>query len=183
MVRRGHWQSVSLGLELSLIHIYRLSALKEASVPELIYENDGSDECRFVLGKFGERNLICVGLNPSRAEPGNYDPTMKRVENWASMHGYDGHIMVNLYPQLSLIHIFDNLSLRNDLESCAPYALRLYSLGLLLSAASYVIANAGRIAYYFTIYGCVCFGAMAKHSTKSRSRLLCACLLYTSRCV
>ena len=68
-------------------------------MPELIYENDGSDECRFVLGKFGERNLICVGLNPSRAEPGNYDPTMKRVENWASMHGYDGHIMVNLYPQ------------------------------------------------------------------------------------
>lgn len=67
-------------------------------MPELIYENDGSDECRFVLGKFGERNLICVGLNPSRAEPGNYDPTMKRVENWASMHGYDGHIMVNLYP-------------------------------------------------------------------------------------
>lgn len=38
-------------------------------------------------------------------------------------------------------------------RSCAPYALRLYSLGLLLSAASYVIANAGRIAYYFTIYG------------------------------
>lgn len=71
----------------------------------------------------------------------------------------------------------DNLSLRNDLESCAPYALRLYSLGLLLSAASYVIANAGRIAYYFTIYGCVCFGAMAKHSTKSRSRLLCAIFL------
>lgn len=70
-------------------------------MPELIYENDGSDECRFVLGKFGERNLICVGLNPSRAEPGNYDPTMKRVENWASMHGYDGHIMVNLYPPTS----------------------------------------------------------------------------------
>lgn len=71
----------------------------------------------------------------------------------------------------------DNLSLRNDLESCAPYALRLYFLGLLLSAASYVVANAGRIAYYFTIYGCVCFGAMAKYSTKSRTRLLCAIFL------
>lgn len=71
----------------------------------------------------------------------------------------------------------DIFSLRNDLESCAPYALRLYFIGLLLSAASYVIANAGRIAYYFTIYGCVCFGAMAKHSTKLRSRLLCAIFL------
>lgn len=71
----------------------------------------------------------------------------------------------------------ENVSLRDELKECSPYALRLYSLGLLLSAASYVVANAGRIAYYFTIYGCICFGAMAKHSTTSRSRFLCALFL------
>lgn len=69
------------------------------------------------------------------------------------------------------------LSLKNDLRACAPYALRLYSLGLLLGAASYVIANAGRISYYFSIYGCVCFGAMAKYSSVSRSRFLCSIFL------
>lgn len=71
----------------------------------------------------------------------------------------------------------DVFSLRDDLKSCAPYALRLYFLGLVLSAASYVIANAGRMAYYFTIYGCVCFGAMAKRSTESRPRFFCAVFL------
>ena len=75
-----------------------LVARKGIDVTELIYKRDESGY-RFALGELGERNLICVGLNPSRAEPGDYDPTMKRVENWAIMHGYDGHIMVNLYPQ------------------------------------------------------------------------------------
>lgn len=47
---------------------------------KLVYEHDGSNKYRFVLGELGERHLICVGLNPSRAEPGDYDPAMKRVE-------------------------------------------------------------------------------------------------------
>lgn len=64
-----------------------------------IYEYDESDDYRFTFGELGERNLICVGLNPSRGKLSNYDHTMKRVRKWANMHGYDGHVMVNLYPQ------------------------------------------------------------------------------------
>lgn len=64
-----------------------------------IYECDESGDYRFTLGELGERNLICVGLNPSRGKLSDYDHTMKRVRRWANMHGYDGHVMVNLYPQ------------------------------------------------------------------------------------
>lgn len=68
-------------------------------MPELVYECDKSGDCRFALGELGERNLICLGLNPSRARPDSYDPTMKRVVKWTRVHGYDGYVMVNLYPQ------------------------------------------------------------------------------------
>ena len=71
-----------------------------------------------------------------------------------------------------------NGSMRAELAHAAPYAVRLYAVGLLLSAASYVIANAGRIAYYFTLYGAVCFGAAAKHASTSKSRLACAILIF-----
>lgn len=69
-------------------------------------------------------------------------------------------------------------SMRAELAHAAPYAVRLYTVGLLLSAASYVIVNAGRIAYYFTLHGAVCFGAAAKHASTSKSRLACAILIF-----
>lgn len=65
---------------------------------EGIYEHEGKDY-RFALGKIGERNLICVGLNPSTADSERDDQTMARVKKWAQTLGYDGCIMVNLYPQ------------------------------------------------------------------------------------
>lgn len=48
----------------------------------------------------------------------------------------------------------------------------LYIVGIALSASSYVIANAGRIAYYFTIFGPVVFGAFVKGAGKSKSRFV-----------
>lgn len=68
-------------------------------MPKTIYECSESDRHRFILGDLGERNLICIGLNPSRARPGDYDPTMRRVKKWSSIHGYGGYAMVNLYSQ------------------------------------------------------------------------------------
>lgn len=48
----------------------------------------------------------------------------------------------------------------------------LYIVGLALSASSYVIANAGRIAYYFTIFGPIVFGSLVKDASKSKSRFV-----------
>ena len=65
-------------------------------------------------------------------------------------------------------------SLRATLKAEAPYAVPLYLLAIVLSGASYVIDNAGRIAYYFTVFGPVVFGAMAKGASCSKERFLCA---------
>lgn len=68
----------------------------------------GDSECRYVLGKYGERPLICFGINPSEARVKienssnnvyevRLDPTIGKVINISSELGYDGFIMLNLY--------------------------------------------------------------------------------------
>ena len=56
-------------------------------------------EYRYILGTRGERPLICVGVNPSTAAPGELDPTLKSVERVALHNGYDSFIMFNVYAQ------------------------------------------------------------------------------------
>ena len=56
-------------------------------------------EYRYILGTRGERPLICVGVNPSTAAPGDLDNTLKSVERVALRNGYDSFIMFNVYAQ------------------------------------------------------------------------------------
>jgi len=55
---------------------------------------------RFILGKLGEKNLVVVGVNPSVATRESLDPTSKRIKKYSEIHGYDGWILINLYPQI-----------------------------------------------------------------------------------
>lgn len=64
-----------------------------------LYENNADNSARFVLGEKGNNPLICIGVNPSTAEPGKLDPTLRNVKAWSKRLGYDGWIMLNLYPQ------------------------------------------------------------------------------------
>lgn len=64
-----------------------------------LYSNNANNTCRYVLGTSGSRPLICIGVNPSTAEPDNLDNTLKSVARIASQNGYDSWIMLNLYPQ------------------------------------------------------------------------------------
>lgn len=61
----------------------------------------GDDEERYILGQPGNRNLLIFGINPSTASPGdnNIDPTIRKVRKIAENDGFDGWIMVNIYPQ------------------------------------------------------------------------------------
>ncbi len=59
----------------------------------------GNDYERYVLGKPGNRNLLILGVNPSRAKPGYDDPTIRKVRKIVKRKGYDGWIMMNLHPQ------------------------------------------------------------------------------------
>jgi len=64
-----------------------------------IYKNNADNSCRFVLGTKGEKPLICFGINPSTAEPGKLDNTMKSVDRISRANGYDSWFMLNIYPQ------------------------------------------------------------------------------------
>ncbi len=79
-------------------------ALNECSLTNFdrekwIYVPDFYTEYRYVLGTVGENPLITVGINPSTAEPGNLDNTLKSVERIAAGNGFDSFIMFNVYAQ------------------------------------------------------------------------------------
>lgn len=56
-------------------------------------------EYRYILATRGERPLICVGVNPSTAAPGDLDNTLKSVERVAKHNGFDSFLMFNVYAQ------------------------------------------------------------------------------------
>ena len=64
-----------------------------------IYVPDFYTEYRYILGTRGNNPLICIGVNPSTAEPGNLDNTLKSVQRIATGNGYDSFIMFNVYAQ------------------------------------------------------------------------------------
>jgi hypothetical protein len=63
-----------------------------------IYSNACNDTCRFKLGKSGKRKLLVIGLNPSTASKECSDTTVAKVEKVSIQKGFDGFIMLNLYP-------------------------------------------------------------------------------------
>ena len=81
-------------------------ALKAANTPnpyydvdEWLYAPNFYSEYRYILGTRGKNPLICIGINPSTAEPGDLDNTLKSVERIAIGNGFDSFIMFNVYAQ------------------------------------------------------------------------------------
>ena len=81
-------------------------ALKAANTPSLeydiekwLYAPNFYSEYRYILGTRGKNPLICIGINPSTAQPGALDNTLKSVERIALGNGFDSFIMFNVYAQ------------------------------------------------------------------------------------
>ena len=81
-------------------------ALEAANTPspdydieKWIYAPNFYSEYRYILGTRGRNPLICIGINPSTAEPDNLDNTLKSVERIALGNGFDSFIMCNVYAQ------------------------------------------------------------------------------------
>ena len=81
-------------------------ALKAANTPspyydidEWLYAPNFYSEYRYILGTRGKNPLICIGINPSTAQPGDLDNTLKSVERIAIGNGFDSFIMFNVYAQ------------------------------------------------------------------------------------
>lgn len=64
-----------------------------------LYVPDFYTEYRYILGTRGANPLICIGVNPSTAEPDSLDNTLKSVARIAEGNGYDSWIMFNVYAQ------------------------------------------------------------------------------------
>jgi hypothetical protein len=66
-----------------------------------IFMENSDGNCRFTLGLSGGNKLFVIGLNPSTATQNKSDPTVSRVRKIALSNGYDGFVMLNLYPERS----------------------------------------------------------------------------------
>jgi hypothetical protein len=78
----------------------RCSGKSDAYDPnQWIYVPDFYTEYRYILGTRGTLPLICIGINPSTAEPDHLDNTLKSVERIARGNGFDSFLMFNVYPQ------------------------------------------------------------------------------------
>ena len=55
-------------------------------------------EYRYILGTRGANPLICIGINPSTAQPGDLDNTLKSVERIALGNGYDSYVLGQYAP-------------------------------------------------------------------------------------
>jgi len=64
-----------------------------------LYAPNFYSEYRYILGTRGCNPLICIGINPSTAEPDHLDNTLKSVERIAHANGFDSFIMFNVYAQ------------------------------------------------------------------------------------
>ena len=64
-----------------------------------LYVPDFYSEYRYILGTRGKKPLICIGINPSTAEPEHLDNTLASVRRIALHNGFDSFIMFNVYAQ------------------------------------------------------------------------------------
>ena len=72
---------------------------QDYDIGKWLYAPNFYSEYRYILGTRGKNPLICIGINPSTAEPDNLDNTLKSVERIALGNGFDSFIMFNVYAQ------------------------------------------------------------------------------------
>ena len=72
---------------------------EEYDIAKWIYAPNFYSEYRYILGTRGQKPLICIGINPSTAQPDHLDNTLKSVERIALGNGFDSFLMFNVYAQ------------------------------------------------------------------------------------
>lgn len=92
-----------------------------------IYTPSPDNSARTLLGTEGARPLVCIGVHPSTAAPGDLDPTVATVARIAEGCGFDGFMMLNVYPQRATnpndMHVAADSELHDwNLRSIAEFA-------------------------------------------------------------
>ena len=108
-----------------------------------LYVPDFYTEYRYILGTRGQRPLICIGVNPSTAEPDNLDPTLQSVQRIAAGNGFDSFIMFNVYAQRA--------TRPQDMERTMNPALHRENM----AAFDYVLSHAGQAPAVWAAWGSI----------------------------
>ena len=94
------------GTTLDLELVTFRQALEAANTPsgdyditKWLYAPNFYSEYRYILGTRGQKPLICIGINPSTAQPDDLDNTLKSVQRIALGNSYDSFLMFNVYAQ------------------------------------------------------------------------------------
>jgi len=77
---------------------YITPIMRYAEPPD-IYE--GNEFTRFALGRKGNNPFIVFGINPSSADNVISDRTINRIQTFGKTLGFDGWLMLNVYPERS----------------------------------------------------------------------------------
>ena len=72
---------------------------RDYDITKWLYAPNFYSEYRYILGTRGPKPLICIGINPSTAQPDDLDNTLKSVQRIALGNGYDSFLMFNVYAQ------------------------------------------------------------------------------------
>ena len=119
-----------------------------------------NDNKRFLLEISGEKPLVVIGVNPSKANAVESDRTVDRAMYIAEQNGYDGLLIINLYPQRTTdptkLHqnAEEDLNRQNietitDLVNRVTYPTVLLSYGDLLLSRVYLKENLKKILAMF----------------------------------
>ncbi len=135
---------------------------------------EADDQKRLLLGQPGTSNLLCIGLNPGTADAQKLDPTSRNVREIAYRQGFDGWLLVNLYPKRTsrpdLLpkranqQLFqENLSFIESLLANRPSVWLAWGNNITTARRSYMVRTAQRLEVLFRQYDIItqCIGITA----------------------
>jgi len=139
-----------------------------------IYITDEQNKSRFALGVKGKNPLVCFGVNPSTACPEDLDPTIRTIQRVVERKGFDGWIMLNLYPQRGTdpnsldadknIEIFD-INIRTIGSILGEYKPTIWAAwGTLIKKRPFLFESLNEIYLQSKLAGChwVSYGPLTK---------------------
>lgn len=157
-------------------------ALQAANTPNTAYDINKwlyapnfYSEYRYILGTRGKNPLICIGINPSTAQPGVLDNTLKSVERIALGNGFDSFVMFNVYAQRATspdaMELVCNQSLHKENMEAFRYVLSISekpsvwaAWGTIIEKRDYLSACVKDMVALGNAYGArwYCAGAISK---------------------
>ncbi len=151
-----------------------------------LYANSSDDRSRFLLGRSGARPILVIGLNPSTATQERPDTTISKVEAVALRTGYDGFMMLNLYPIRATDHTSlpkrpDKTQMKHNIDviesivaaECVPviwaaWGASIHARPFFISAAVELLTRLRRYSPRWQCYGPLTAGGHPRHPSRLR---------------